>query len=268
MGELETDVGQTETNGTSRRALLKGAVGVGVGVAVYSTPIVSVVPAYATHGIVSHNFVSDSFCISFSPNHGKGGFPSKTGDWHDENDSEDQDANVIGEVGSFPSEQDTSTSLAFTFSVPVNGTQRFFEWGAEPGGSTMQGEARGNPNNSAWDDVAAYTNNGWDGGGVRIKLLDPNCEMEIQALGCNYKCKDSFTGAAPWGEGSSTEAIFDSGDAGGGSPPNGNVGVTNSGLTFLPGGTTAYYHSGRRDHDDGKDKRCKMAFKFRVNCVV
>jgi hypothetical protein len=51
----------------SRRALLKGAVAAGVGIAAYSAPVISTVSAYAQTGLGTQFVQSKFICFGFSP---------------------------------------------------------------------------------------------------------------------------------------------------------------------------------------------------------
>ena len=150
---------------TSRRALLKGAVAAGVGAAVYASPIVSTVPAYATHGLSTWTVQSSDICFGFSPNH-EGSY----GDWH----LPSAVANVFDPInwtnGTNHSGHGTQnrSDVEIKVRVMVGGSFRrmsvsghFNNWG-------------GSSNPTEFDVV------GWNGGGIRMRLLDPACEMVIQ----------------------------------------------------------------------------------------
>lgn len=234
MGTQDTE---ESAGGLDRRALLKGAVAAGVGVAAYSAPIVSSVPAYATHGLSTVTVTGNAYCIWFSPNH-----ESLLGDWHTSGDG--NGSAVPGFPGHGPA---TDSTALITFTVPVSGSV----------GGNRTVEIQGNPNNSSFTVLGDFTSDGWNGGGVRIKLLDPTCEMQILGVSCKSKCKNDGSDPEPpasWGSGSSFSAID-------GSAPGG------IGSTKFQGDASrsVYYHSGRPDHD-GVKKRCKLGIWFRINC--
>ena len=246
---METDnnnyLGGVEAS-TSRRALLKGAVAAGVGAAVYSAPKISVIPAYATHGLASVTVIGDQFCMWFSPNH-----QSDLGDWHgDDTDHPSVTAAIFGDH-----EAITGTG-PFTFSVPVAGSS----------GGPYAMEVENNPNHHESDtqqstfpgpfDDEASTVDGWIGGGVRLKLIDPTCEIEVLEMTCKSKCKADGTNPDP--------PVYQFPGGSSFSPINSDP-FPGTGTSKIQGGQDVYYHSGRRDHD-GSKKRCKLGIRFRVNC--
>jgi hypothetical protein len=122
-------------------------------------------------------------------------------------------------------------------------------------GGSRAVQIQGNPNNSSFTTLTDFTTDGWNGGGVRIKLVDPTCEMQILGTSCASKCKNDNGNAGPaasWLTGSSFSPIN-------GAAPGG------IGTTKFQGDATrsVYYHSGQNDH--GSD-RCKLGIWFRINC--
>lgn len=222
--------------GATRRDLLKGAVAVGVGAAVYSTPVVSVMPAYAAGALASFSSESGTVCIWFSPNQN-----SMIGNWH--RDIGGDDENNCG-----------SNPPCMTVSYTVGGTPRSITFSGNPnnssGGATGggQGAPDGTPNPAHF------------GGGAAIALSDNTCEVVVVGVVCQPQnmdnCNNTNANTAPnsWSAGSSTTPINQA------AAPNGNVG---NGI-FL-GGQTVYYHTGRTG--SGQDSRCKWGFLFNIRCA-
>jgi len=234
----------TEAPGSSRRALLKGAVAVGVGAAVYTAPIVGTVPAYATHGLNSVDFSSSLYCVWFSPNH-----QSNLGDWHTDT------GGTASAVPGFPDHSLTGSNVQFNFNVPVTG------YTATPVTVIMQG----NPNNSSFAVLGNFTVQGWNGGGVRLRLNDNKCEMEVITLTCTSKCGSQDSGEdtpSSFTNGSSKIAIT--------SIPllanRPSLRIGPAGGRAFQGGGNVYYHTEARDHDGAKG-RCKFSMTFRINCT-
>lgn len=272
----------------SRRALLKGAVAAGVGLGVYSTPVVSVVPAYGQTSLVSYTKQSRVICVWFSPNQ------ESYGQWHhnetgytDVKNNYDPYTGVMGGTaswGCFPP--------AMRVGVQVDGTTRWVTFVGVPDDALWTQSATATCT-SGGTTVPQYTlvnaTTQWSGGGIRITVEDANCEMVVTGQGlsgdgrlltlgpyCNPQsnyCDATNDNAAPatWAQGSSLSPI---GAAGcefldtspsappacattTGSAPNGNVG----GGVFSG---TAYYHSGRTGR--GQGDRCKWALLFVIRC--
>lgn len=228
---MGTTTGAEGSSGTSRRALLKGAVAAGVGAAVYASPVVSTVPAYAVHGLSSWSSESGTLCLWFSPNQ------QDEGQWH----RTGQDGN---EINSPP-------TRTYEFTV---------------GGIARQIQFSGDPNNipgSSGLGVVGETATYW-GGGVGITLLTDQCQVVVQGVVCNQNnngsstCSTTSLSAAPatWAVGSSESPIDQS------TAPNGNVG----GGVFAgeSPAATVYYHSGRTGRGDGD--RCKWSMLFKLQC--
>jgi hypothetical protein len=233
IGRLGIVSGGEQIQGdTSRRAMLKGAIGVGVGIAAYSAPVVSRVPAYAVHGLSSFTRVSSSTeCLWFSPNHDSG-----RGDWHVDTGGKDDTEYV--------------TTAPFNYIVPMDS------------GSDVTVTFEGNPNNK---DVSAY---GWGGGGVSITLADGDCEFIVMSTACNSKCGTNDLADAvssTWAAGSSKLPITSG-------PPNGNVGTAAAQAgqeARWQGGQTVYYHTGGIDTvpgSKGPNDRCKANIRFQIRC--
>lgn len=195
-------------------------------------------------------------------------------------------ANQYPEPGSYipPTNGDTQIEWPrnwFRFNVPVvdalnnKSTVTSVGWAAT--GTKVAGsvtiEWSGNPNNSEVPDysytqlqggtdpnLAKYTTAGYHGGGVGIRLLEPECEFEVLAITCGHKCEPTSSDQIPpasWSAGSSRTNINQE------TAPNGNVDNPWQGDHTR----TVYYHSGSNDHD-GTDARCKFSMVFRVNCRV
>ncbi len=248
---LETET-TTETSGTSRRALLKGAVAVGVGAAVYASPVVSTVPAYATHGLSSWRTTSGDLCLWFSPNQ-----VSLGGKWH--NEAANTDSGATGSGNGDATLTSTYTVGGITRTVRVTNT---------PDNSLLNvnGTSGLNGNNGA-SNATTFSNDGGDpyefyGGGVAIQLLNPTCEFVVQRLLCNAQgsstCDTTNDNAqpAPWSVGSSLSVIDQAG------APNGNVGAGR----FQGDATrSVYYHTGRTGFNGSN--RCKFQIVFRIRCA-
>ena len=239
-----------ETASTSRRALLKGAAAVGVGAAVYSSPIVSSVPAYATHGLSSFVSSSGTQCMWFSPNQVDTG-----GKWHGRGPTN----NAI----------DSGNTGAGTF-IPGLATMTV---SYTVGGISRSLKVTGNPNNepgSSGNNTGAQASEFY-GGGVALQLFDPLCELVIVGVVCNSgnsgiqsgnplvaDCSNTSTNTAPvsWAVGSSLSVINQAG------APNGNVG----GGRFQGDATRkVYYHTGRTGN--GQGNRCKFSLLFNIRCA-
>ena len=160
MNDNENGAAQGGT-GSNRRALLKGAVAVGVGAAVYTAPVVSPVPAYATHGLSSWTSQSDHLCFWFSPSH-----DNQRGDWH----LPGALANVFNPVvGGVDYSNDANTR-----STGLGGVAKSL---IRVGGSWRELHVAGHPNNWDGSTTGGYAGTGFFGGGMSVRLLDPNCEF-------------------------------------------------------------------------------------------
>lgn len=236
----------TEAGGTTRRNLLKGAVAAGVGAAVYTAPIVSSVPAYATHGLSTWTTQSDVLCFWFSPNH-----QSNFGDWHLPSDK--VITNVFNPIVGGTNYGDHANTISSTT------TRMEFRVPATAGGTWRELQVGGHPNNWGGTTADTFKVDGWNGGGMWLRLLDPNCEFLLIGLTDDKKAAVTASGcgtaAVLTGIGSSNSPIH-----------SGNVNPgTNPGNT-LPnpwqGDATQkrYYHTGKQR------KGPVPGVRFRIRC--
>lgn len=249
-----------DAQGSSRRALLKGAVAVGVGAAVYTAPVVGTVPAYATHGLSSWRTTSGDLCLWFSPNRGT----APNGQW------EDYAAGVTsnGTVPATLSRTYTVGGVGRTVIVQGDPNNRFL---AQAGTGADNGHASANTGatfcfctTGAENTACTGCADPWEfyGGGMNIRLTAPTCEFVVQRLLCNQQSQNACDTTnetappAPWANGSSLSAIDQR------AAPNGNVG----GGRFQGDATRrVYYHTGRTGYNQGN--RCKFQIVFRIRCA-
>ncbi len=159
-------------------------------------------------------------------------------------------------VPSFPDHADTGSDTQFSFAIPVP------SYTSSPVTVIMQG----NPNNSSFTTLGNFTTQGWNGGGVRIRLNDVKCEMEVIQLTCSASCgaqSASTDTPATFVNGSSKLPINGSAPTPANRP---NLRTGPAGGQAFQGGGDVYYHDGARDHDGGRG-RCKLSMTFRINCT-
>jgi hypothetical protein len=237
-----TDTGFGKPN---RRTLLKGAVAAGVGIAAYSAPVISTVPAYAQTGLGTQFVQSGDICIGFSPNH-----QSSIGDWHVPADV----ANVFDSnfSGTDYSDHDNAPSTKST-ADPIR-VQVFV------GGIARELQFGGHFNNWSGTTNGEYTVDGWNGGGIFFNLLDSNCQMLIvgwyssttaDATDCTETLDGGYTLM-----GSSNAPIHSGGVNPGTAPPN------NVPNPFLGGTGPKYFHSGKPRKGTG----WVGGVRFRIQC--
>ena len=208
----------------------------GVGVAAYSAPIVSTVPAYAQAGLVSFYTQSSDICFGFSPNH-----QDDIGDWH-------IPASVAGvfAAGIYSNHANAPSTATITVGIVVGGISRTLVLG-------------GNFNN--WDGTTSgnYNVNGWNGGGIRFDLQDSRCEFLIigwytgtgsAAQNCNIS-----VGAV-----SLMQSSFSPIDNGGVNP--GTAPANNVPNPWVGGLGNRYYHSGKPRKGTG----FISGIRFRIRC--
>jgi hypothetical protein len=222
-----TPVKDPENVRNERRALLKAAVATGVGAATYAAPKVSVVPAYAQTSLVSYTTESRVMCVWFSPNQ------ETYGQWHrDQTGYTDPNNNYNPFTGVMGANKSWSCyPPAMRVPVLVSGTTRWVNFVGDPNNSLWA--PTGANCTAAGSTVPAYSlvnaTTPWSGGGVRITVEDPNCEMVVtgQALSgagvllnlgpyCRPQsghCIGTNANEAPatWAQGSSTMPIGGSG---------------------------------------------------------
>ena len=209
-----------ESGKTSRRRVLQGAVGVGVGAAVYSAPIIGTVPAYAQAG-TSYDDGGTSYGIWFSPAHRSFTGGTSYGDWH-----------------SCSAELDPGGTDAGQASIS----------GSTTGGCSWRLEMLGNPGNSAggWNNAGtSYTADGGlsgaglNGGGVRLKLVNTgigNLRLQILGIKDQGSCHTANTTDAAvrtWATSNSTLPITSTQSA--------NLAYASG---IVPAGTNVWYHNG------------------------
>ena len=171
MEATESQIPKTAT-GTSRRVLLKGAVAAGVGAAVYASPIVSSVPAYATHGLSTWTVESGDICLGFSPNH-EGDY----GDWH----IPDSVTDIFSSRHDFNGT--VFSGINHAGDGPQNRSDKDIRVWVKVGATWRQVGVSGHFNNwGGASDTGNFGVVGWNGGGIRMRLFDPNCEMKIQGF--------------------------------------------------------------------------------------
>jgi hypothetical protein len=264
---IETD-GETagETAGTTRRTLLKGAVAAGVGAAVYSAPIVSTVPAYATHGLSTWSVQSDVLCLWFSPNHGD------YGDWHPGFSS------VAGVYNNNGITSDAGTGAKPTFASPftvyytVGGVAREMRWGGHPNNLRTTGPVSGvdQTMDTYTGTEVADPGTGYQGGGMKIRLLDPNCEFLF--LGAKLAGDNSKTTpvgkCSDWGtDGSGLTSSAGGWNTGTGKTSDAPI-TPNAVLNPIPNpwqgdaSRTVYFHTGQTRKEGGKP----FSMFFRIRC--
>ena len=251
-----------DNQGSSRRALLKGAVAVGVGAAVYTAPVVGTVPAYATHGLKSWRTTSGDLCMYFSPNQ-----VSQGGRWYSSSPASNSGTTGNGNNDAFLSQAYTVGASARTVTVtdtPNNenaGVAGTTSLNGNDGSSTSTAFCECNDGNAneGLGCVGCADPYEFYGGGVAIRLLDPTCEFVVQKLVCNFTatCLADNVNAPPatWAKGSSLSPIDNR------VGPNGHVG----GGRFQGDATRAvYYHTGRTGFNG--TNRCKLQITFRIRC--
>ena len=282
--------------GIDRRTLLKGAVAAGVGAAVYSAPVVSVVPAYGASTLVSFTVQSQVICVWFSPNQvgpGKG-----YGNWHgvslNQAGTGFVSVNNNWDGTSTPSYANTGTngincwppSLAIAVRPIGSTTVVWVTFSGYPDDFYASAVTNNPCPAGPYTYTQATSGTDWTGGGVKIQVWNSNCEMVVTgnagvapftALGpyCingnegqvtsgstkgSGSCgttNDSGAGApATWAEGSSLSPIG-SPTSSTGAAPNGNVG----GGVFKG---TAYYHTNKHGWNWGD--RCRASLVFQIRC--
>lgn len=172
MDDFETDGIEASA---SRRALIKGAVAAGIGVAAYSAPSISKVPVYATHGLSSWSEQSSAQCVWWSPNRNGG-----NGEWADDSGTSTPGGTQSG-FGT------RTASVAYTIA-----------------GQTVNVGFMGSPNNTtngtdgAFYDTGTTPTPGSAGmyRGAFISIDNVNCELVVSEVNCN-KCSEGASTALP-----------------------------------------------------------------------
>ena len=176
MGENpnEATTGEEAQTAASRRALIKGAVAAGIGVAAYSAPSISRVPVYATHGLSSWSEQSSAQCVWWSPNRNGG-----DGEW--------DTGTITGSTGNSGFGTRTA-SVEYTIA-----------------GQVVNIGFQGSPNNKSQDTDGSGT---YDSGsdpsagapyrGAFISIDNADCELVVSQVACD-QCNSSKATPAPAG---------------------------------------------------------------------
>jgi len=224
---------------TSRRALLRGAVAAGVVGAAYTAPIIARVPSYAAHGLTTNHVQSGLICYGFSPNH-----QSNIGDWH-------LPAAVANVFDPAFSGTDFSNHANAPSTANIRARVRV---PAGAGGTWREIQVSGHFNN--WDGTTSgqYNVDGWNGGGIRITVVDSNCDILIQ----NW-LRTTTTDATDCEATSSPAGLSMK-------PSDSPINGTDPGTSFTTGGYsfsgTKYFHSG----EPRKNGQWVGGMRFRVRC--